>query len=64
MVRYAVYNTVGNIVEVLGVYDNKADMLKNKAIFEAEGRPGTVTGISGFLDEKGHKKAGERYEIY
>ena len=49
MVRYAVYNTVNNTVEVLGVYDNKADMLKNKAIFEAQGRPGIVTGISGFL---------------
>lgn len=64
MVRYAVYNTVNNTVEVLGVYDNKDDMLKNKAIFEAQGRPGIVIGISGFLDANGHKKAGERYEIY
>jgi len=64
MVRYAVYNTVGNTIEVLGVYSSKEEMLKNKEIFAAQGRPGTVTGISGFLDEKGHRKAGERYEIY
>ena len=57
MKRYCVERIIGDDEFVLGVYDDKEEMLKEKERFRAEylGMPGVVCGICADMDEKGNR---------
>ena len=64
MQKYSVERCVGNTVEIIGVYETKEEMLKALGTEKNRNPPGVVTGISGKLDEKGHRRSGEVYRVY
>ena len=64
MQKYSVERCVGNTIEVVGVYETKEEMLNALETEKKRDLPGVVTGISGNLDEKGHRRSGEVYRVY
>ena len=64
MQKYSVERCVGNTIEVVGVYESKEEMLKALEAEKKKEMPGVVTGISGKLDEKGRRRAGEVYRFF
>ena len=57
MKRYCVERVIGDDEIVLGVYDGKEEMLKEKERFRAmyAGQPGVVCGICADMDEQGNR---------
>ena len=57
MKRYCVERVIGDDEFVLGVYDDKEKMLKEKERFKAKfsGQPGVVCGICADMDEQGNR---------
>ena len=57
MKRYCVERVIGDDEFVLGVYDDKEEMLKEKERFKEKfgGQPGVVCGICADMDEQGNR---------
>ena len=64
MHKYSVERCVGHTIEVVGVYESKEAMLKALETEKKRDLRGVVTGISGRLSEKGHRRPGEVYRVY
>ena len=57
MKRYCVERVIGDDEFVLGVYDDKEEMLSEKERFKEKfaGQPGVVCGICADMDEQGNR---------